>query len=351
MGAFSSDYDGVMSDMDQEVRSSGWDAITAACDRIYTDQPTPAHAAPPVSARLGGDDPIEGISVYRAIDPLPHWHYVTYGYSDLFEPAVPGQEFSGYGMEMTFRLASDAAQDLSSQPPLWPMDLLQNVARYVFSTGNVFAPGHFINANGPISLDDPTELVALGFVADPDLGSIVTPNGQVRFVQAVGLTADEMELGSAWNMSAFLELLTEQVPRGVTDLVRSSILADPNIHRQVTDRIAHEGSSVGILFCSVVNLKLNDGVPRLTLSASAATAVARALPGRLPFRRWLELVGDNASVLLIPGEEFSADVAGERPTLTLAATQVEALAGTITAEPGDYLVPGTPLQLRVIEAG
>ena len=55
------------------------------------------------------------------------------------------------------------------------MSLLQNLARYVFRTGNGFAPNHHIDANGPISLEEDDTQTALGFIEDPDLGSIGTP--------------------------------------------------------------------------------------------------------------------------------------------------------------------------------
>ncbi|KAG1244126.1 hypothetical protein G6F66_015670 [Rhizopus arrhizus] len=49
------------------------------------------------------------------------------------------------------------------------MNLLQNLARYVFGSGNVFEDGHHLNANGPIALETGTRLCHLAFIADPQL--------------------------------------------------------------------------------------------------------------------------------------------------------------------------------------
>ena len=40
---------------------------------------------------------------------------------------------SGFGFELSFRLKRDAAD---SAPPTWPAELMQNLARYVFHSGN-----------------------------------------------------------------------------------------------------------------------------------------------------------------------------------------------------------------------
>jgi hypothetical protein len=53
--------------------------------------------------------------------------------TDLYakEPDDPAE--SGWGFEFTFRLARDPAD---TEPPIWAANLLQNLARYVFTSGN-----------------------------------------------------------------------------------------------------------------------------------------------------------------------------------------------------------------------
>ncbi|MFV2172583.1 suppressor of fused domain protein [Actinomadura sp. LOL_016] len=56
---------------------------------------------------LGGPDPLDGISVYPRADPVPHWHFVSYGMSELYEKTSSNADESGWGFEFTFRLVRD----------------------------------------------------------------------------------------------------------------------------------------------------------------------------------------------------------------------------------------------------
>ncbi|KAG1606612.1 hypothetical protein G6F45_013943 [Rhizopus arrhizus] len=38
--------------------------------------------------------------------PVPHWHYITYGFSELYAKESSDADASGYGSELTFRLAA-----------------------------------------------------------------------------------------------------------------------------------------------------------------------------------------------------------------------------------------------------
>ena len=61
---------------------------------------------------------------------------VTYGFSELYDKESDNLEESGYGFELTFRLAKREDEE---EPPAWALNLLQNMGRYVFNSGNVFA--------------------------------------------------------------------------------------------------------------------------------------------------------------------------------------------------------------------
>ena len=128
---------------------------------------------------LGGGDPLDGVEIWKSERGVPHWHYITYGFTELYEKESGDPDESGYGFELTFRLK----RGLEEAPPVWPVSLLQNLARYVFSSGNTFGLGHHINCNGPIALETDTQLTALGFCMDPELGELDTPNGHFTFLQ------------------------------------------------------------------------------------------------------------------------------------------------------------------------
>ncbi len=162
----------------------GWDAIDKALGTLYPNQ-EPKHFGTAIKYMLGGPDPIDGFSIFKAED---HLHLVTYGFSDLYynEDSV-GADFSKYGFEITMRLS------LEEEDPYWAMNMIQNIARYVFESGKWFEAGHYMPANGPIKLESDTKLVGLAFDSDPKLKSIDTPHGKVEFLQIFGLTQKELD--------------------------------------------------------------------------------------------------------------------------------------------------------------
>ena len=66
----------------EEVVMDGWNAITEAFEAIYPGQDKPKHYGVLIPWSLGGNDPLDGISIYDAGD---YWHFVTYGLSELYE--------------------------------------------------------------------------------------------------------------------------------------------------------------------------------------------------------------------------------------------------------------------------
>ncbi|MEL7256553.1 MAG: suppressor of fused domain protein [Pseudomonadota bacterium] len=177
--------------------SPGWTAIDEGLRGIYPEVEPDFHFGTIISYALGGPDPLDGVSVYKRTGSSPHLHYVSYGMSELYynEEAVGGQ-VSGWGFEFTFRLKmSEANMPLSDDGvPIWPINLMQNLGRYVFQSRQWFEDGHFIPANGPIHAEADTAMVALLMVKDPELGSIETPHGPIDFLQLVGLTQEEFDL-------------------------------------------------------------------------------------------------------------------------------------------------------------
>lgn len=66
-----------VNDQDEDA-APGWDAINAELALVYGDQ-EPLHQAAVPHYRLGGTNPLDGISVYRNPGPPAHWHFVSYG--------------------------------------------------------------------------------------------------------------------------------------------------------------------------------------------------------------------------------------------------------------------------------
>jgi len=197
----------------------GWESIEAKLTSIYGDQ-TPKHWGVIMRYSEGGPDPLDGVSAYRAEGP-PHWHYVSFGFSELYEKKSKNVEESGWGFELSFRLKRDPAE---TEPPLWPVMTLQNLARYVFKSSTPFDDEHYIAWGRPITSHEKTNLEAMVFRIDPVLGQIDTPNGKVKFLNAIGITTDEYELVNQQGVPKLLPLLLQSNSLGVTDLERDSLL-------------------------------------------------------------------------------------------------------------------------------
>jgi riboflavin biosynthesis protein len=197
----------------------GWEAIDAALEKLYGAQ-EPQHFAPIISSRFGGDDPLDGISIYESNKQEPHFHFVSYGMSFLYyDDEYTEEEYSGWGFEFTYRMKKQGDNNI-----YWVQNLMQNLARYVNESKRYFDPYHFIPANGPIRLDYDTDITALAFAPDPELGTIDTPNGKVQFLQMVGLTSAEYEylkpLNNVEAVEALLKKMQQDNPLLITDLDR-----------------------------------------------------------------------------------------------------------------------------------
>jgi hypothetical protein len=285
-------------DEPQETESSGWHAIERALDPLYADQP-PKHYGSLISYRLGGPDPLRGISAYYRTTPVPHWHFITYGLSELFEKESSDPEISGYGFELTFRLACSV---VVAEPPMWALNFLQNLARYVFDTGNVFTAGAYMHLNGPICLDTTTLIDAMAVVVDPELPRIDTPNGSVEFLQIVGITTQEQMAIIRWNGTKVMGLFSSRLPLYVTDLDRFCLTSDLDIRTSLEEGSNREGSMTGTLFMD--HLEWTSSKPWfgprkhvITLGALQVAEIATILPLRLRFGRSLALVGKELNVL------------------------------------------------------
>nr|WP_200870344.1 suppressor of fused domain protein [Sphingomonas sp. RIT328] len=61
-------------------------------------------------------NPLDGISAWKSAEPIPHWHCVGFGLSELYWKESDDEAISGHGFELTFRLRCDPADE---DPPGW----------------------------------------------------------------------------------------------------------------------------------------------------------------------------------------------------------------------------------------
>lgn len=272
-----------------------------------------------INYRLGGPDPLDGISAYPREEPVPHWHFISFGFSELYEKESKDLERSGYGFELTFRLKRSRAE---STPPAWALNLLQNLARYVFDTGNSFARGHYMDANGPIALNVETAIRAVIFDVDPELPGMETPNGRLEFLQVVGVTLDELDAIKAWNGERFLELVKEKTPFLVTDLARGSILENFAIADRIEEGKRREGSSTASLFVGhcewlVRKVLIGRGMLSVTFGANAVRDLKTVLPARLTHGRELSVSSSTSSIVFVPGDSPRWEITDDGARITL----------------------------------
>ncbi|XP_050420297.1 suppressor of fused homolog [Adelges cooleyi] len=236
---------------------AGLASLYMLCKRIYPDQCNPLQATTVVKYWLGGPDPLDYISMYnnpgdRMIGIPPHWHYISFGLSDLHGdgrvhstsngPDGP----SGFGFELTFRLLKDPSE---TSPPTWPARMMQSLAKYVFKTGNtLYAGDHVSWHHGLDGSESRLQHMLMG--EDPQMQVTVTPHGAVRFVQIVGACLEELQAVQRWNGLGVLQILKRHAITGgswlITNMRRgeSMVDIDPAVHNEVAEGIKVEGSNL-----------------------------------------------------------------------------------------------------------
>ena len=205
----------------EEDQAVGWLSIDELTEKLYPNQ-EPKHFGTVIKYMLGGEDPLDGVSIYQSENQNSHYHFVSYGMSNLYYDLDKCEEdFSGWGFEFTFRLIPF---EEDNEEPKWVISLMQNLAKYVFNNKKWFEEYHFIPANGPIRLNTETNITAIAFVEDPEMGTINTPNGNIQFLQMVGITTEEYEQlkqnPKTSQTKIILDRLKKENPLLITDLKR-----------------------------------------------------------------------------------------------------------------------------------
>ncbi|MDR1702135.1 MAG: suppressor of fused domain protein [Sporomusaceae bacterium] len=206
-------------DNDAGHPTRGWDAITARFEQLYPGQTNPNHYGTLISYALGGNDPLDGISIYDGGD---FWHFVTYGFSELYEKnSENDSEWSGFGFELTFKLKKLSWIDESEIKNI--AGVLQSLARYVFSSQRGFKPYEYIWTKQTEGFDCNGKSKLTGFATAPDeAGLIETPNGKVEFICVVGLT--DKELQKIANKEASTKIILEKIGNTLTDYERNEVV-------------------------------------------------------------------------------------------------------------------------------
>jgi len=197
-----------------EESTIGRDAIDHALMDAYPGiEPIQFPAQTPFTE--AGGDPLDEIAVFRDGEA---WHYISYGLSELYDKESDNDKLSGFGFELCFLLHDPTGKE----PPGWPLMLLQNLARYVFETGNLLDAGHGIDLEGPITLEAETIITGIALAQDPVLSPIETPHGSVTFLLVFGITDDELKALESSSPEDFIAAAKRVNPDFLTTLQRKS---------------------------------------------------------------------------------------------------------------------------------
>lgn len=196
----------------------GWDAIEKEFLRVYPGQTKPKHYGTIIKYVMGGNDPLDGISVY---DGGSYWHFVSFGLTEIYDKECENKEISGYGYELTFKLKKEKYEDEEAELKNI-CGILQMVARLVFRNGEVFNPDEFIYTGQTTGIDafQKSNLTGFILIKDPTVESIDTPNGKVDFLELVGMT--DAELKTLSSIATVRDIYAE-IGSDITDYHRQSI--------------------------------------------------------------------------------------------------------------------------------
>ena len=169
---------------------------------------------------IGGNDPLQGISVYDGGD---YWHFITYGLSELYEKESEIKEISGYGMEFTFKLKKDNYENEENEIKCI-CGILQSIARITFTKGELFNVYEYLYTGQTVGIDCNRKSNITGFITVPDdkFHEIDTPNGKVCFVEFVGATDNELK--AIQNKEISIKELYDKIGSDVTNYNRKSVI-------------------------------------------------------------------------------------------------------------------------------
>lgn len=204
---------------EEAVEAVGWKAIEAEFERVYPGQTNPKHYGTLVKWVFGGNDPLDGISIYDGGD---YWHFVSFGQTEIYEKESDDKDISGYGYELTFKLKKYQYEDEEGELKCI-CGILQMIARLTFTKGEVFRPFEYIYTGQTTGIDALQKSNLTGFICVPDstVNTIQTPNGQVEFLELIGMTDAELKTLSDHQS---VENVYKKLGSDITDYQRESVV-------------------------------------------------------------------------------------------------------------------------------
>ncbi|MCT1453064.1 suppressor of fused domain protein [Corynebacterium sp. p3-SID1145] len=316
------------------AQQTGGDFLLAHLSQVAGAEPLAVHGELRFSEEIA-------VVVYRFREPVPHFLYVTYGLSRTRSSAPT----AGTQDELTLRIPD------CGDPPAWPVHRLRRLARYRRSSGNPIEPGHYMDLRAPVC--EGATLSGFIFANDPVVPLLTARTGRVRFLNAVPVTADELDAALCWDPLKFVGVLGDTLPLGVGDPARASLLIDAAFSRRLTSLTDRDGSSIAAVSCGYFAV---DESGRIDLTTLASEHVLRAMKWRLGFDRSFAVVGEaNAGwVRFVPDEEAAVNYGEDEfsgPHMVVGVDRMlrHEILAVLGTEPGTYRLSTAPLVFHVID--
>lgn len=139
------------------------------------------------------------------------------------EKETDNPEYSGYGMEFTFKLKKDNYEDEEKEIKCI-CGILQAIARITFSKGEIFNVFEYLYTGQTTGIDVKQQSNITGFITVPDnkFQTLNTPNGKVEFVEFIGVTNKEIE--AVKNKEITVKELYEKIGSDIIDYNRETII-------------------------------------------------------------------------------------------------------------------------------
>lgn len=204
---------------EESEEALGWKAIENEFLRIYKNQTNPKHYGTLIKWCLGGNDPLDGISIYEGND---YWHFVSFGLTELYKKESENMEVSGFGYELTFKLKKTNYQNQEAEFTNI-CSILQSIARLVFNNGEVFLPDEYIYTGQTQGIDAYQKSNLTGFILikDTTVETINTPYGKVNFLEVIGMTDAELK---SLSTKESVQNMYKKLSSDITDYNRESII-------------------------------------------------------------------------------------------------------------------------------
>lgn len=287
--------------------------------------------------------------------PVPHWLFVSRGFTELGEKTQEDPEISGWGFELTCRVPLEA----SDAEIRWAENAMLSVSRYLADKITFLERYNYLPVNDGAGSAG-CSLRALVVVDDIAMVNTESRNGHFAFFQIVGLTGDEYEAVTEWDAAAIVDLIRARNPLLLTEPKRPSLLADPHFARAVNEGRQRDGSSVGAVYGVSVLWRLDQRNIELHLTTDAVATFISSMRRRLAHGNSMSIFGDRRKSVRPDGSiairsqvnvALHAEAgrsAIERPdgtptaVIRLGSAAIEELTTTLVATPGTYVLAALP---------